>query len=313
MSEAYKFGVSYSKGSPTFKKKSRTKLTWRTKGGDHRDHDTLVELAVTKVRFLQETYPKSETLASRHILLINDIEIRDRLTVSNINKFLYFPQSESVLVAKASYVRTNDSAQECSLNISMKDVRLNIDQDTLLFVINFGTDIHSDDLATYNVNTTDVQQHPVMTVDISDAAKELKARRMVSQNIMLLEDHVGGPSNPNTESSSQDTKSPTFFKSIVFHPDVSINIDYQGKRVELSHGTIAGLIMGLGQLNCSKIILKSFKYRHGVLGLEKLVKLILQTWLNDIKKRQLPKILGGVGPMHSFIQLCKYHFILYYI
>lgn len=26
-------------------------------------------------------------------------------------------------------------------------------------------------------------------------------------------------------------------------------------------------------------------------------------WLNDIKRTQLPSILGGVGPVHSFVQL----------
>lgn len=30
----------------------------------------------------------------------------------------------------------------------------------------------------------------------------------------------------------------------------------------------------------------------------------LLEWLQDIKKNQLPSLLGGVGPMHSLVQLC---------
>lgn len=38
--------------------------------------------------------------------------------------------------------------------------------------------------------------------------------------------------------------------------------------------------------------------------MDKLLAFVLNEWLNDIKKNQLPSVLGGVGPMHSFVQLC---------
>lgn len=43
-----------------------------------------------------------------------------------------------------------------------------------------------------------------------------------------------------------------------------------------------------------------------ILGIDKLISYILTEWLQDIKKNQLPSILGGVGPMYSLVQLCKY-------
>lgn len=46
-------------------------------------------------------------------------------------------------------------------------------------------------------------------------------------------------------------------------------------------------------------------YVRRLLGLEKLLSFILAEWLQDIKKNQLPSILGGVGPIHSLVQLCK--------
>lgn len=43
-----------------------------------------------------------------------------------------------------------------------------------------------------------------------------------------------------------------------------------------------------------------------LLGLDKLFSYAINEWLNDIKKNQLPGILGGVGPIHSLVQLGEY-------
>lgn len=48
-----------------------------------------------KVRFQHEVYPDNTTQASRQVLLIHEVDIRDRLAVSKINKFLYQYTSES--------------------------------------------------------------------------------------------------------------------------------------------------------------------------------------------------------------------------
>jgi hypothetical protein len=46
-----------------------------------------------------------------------------------------------------------------------------------------------------------------------------------------------------------------------------------------------------------------------LLGFDKLITFILNEWLQDIKKNQLPSLLVGVGPMHAVVQLCKYRSI----
>ena len=43
-----------------------------------------------------------------------------------------------------------------------------------------------------------------------------------------------------------------------------------------------------------------------LLGIDRLILYAMNEWMQDIKKSQLPRVLGGVGPMHSFVQLCKY-------
>ena len=70
-----------------------------------------------------------------------------------------------------------------------------------------------------------------------------------------------------------------------------------------TQGTLAGLLIGLAQLNCSELRLKRLCCRSGLLGIDRVVNYALSEWLTDIKGTQLPGILGGVGPVHSFLQL----------
>uniref|UniRef100_A0A182K4W6 Autophagy-related protein 2 n=1 Tax=Anopheles christyi TaxID=43041 RepID=A0A182K4W6_9DIPT len=334
MSEAYKSGVSYSKGSPSISfgapNTALSKLTWKTRGGPDRKHDVTMEIHISKVQLSHETYPSTTKEASRQVLLINELEIVDGLAVSNIKKFLYHPKLPSrptskqstnhMVVIKALHMRPNPAlpAQECCLRVSVLPIRLNIDQDSLLFLINFfnqlggGGDINDANIPAGQVagrtsqQTTPAHQPPVMTVEsIPDAVQELQAKKMVSENLMLLieEEEKHKETQEGTAYSESGDSAPIYFRNVIFSPDVPIRIDYHGKRMELSHGSLAGLLMGLGQLQCSEIRLKKISYRHGLLGVDRLLNFLLQEWLQDIKKHQLPKIIGGFGPMYSLVQL----------
>lgn len=57
-------------------------------------------------------------------------------------------------------------------------------------------------------------------------------------------------------------------------------------------------------MNQSELYLKKLTNKHGLLGIDKVIQYAIEEWGRDIKRNQLPSILGGVGPMHSFIQLC---------
>jgi len=52
-------------------------------------------------------------------------------------------------------------------------------------------------------------------------------------------------------------------RQVTFSPEVPIRLDYRGKRMDMTHGPLAGLLMGLGQLNCSEIRLKKIVHLHG--------------------------------------------------
>ncbi|KAM3960547.1 LOW QUALITY PROTEIN: autophagy-related protein 2 homolog A-like [Aphomia sociella] len=137
-----------------------------------------------------------------------------------------------------------------------------------------------------------------------------EAERLVSENLIQLEEDFNrlgiSQEKPVTKlpvDMEPADDSPIYFRRILFSPEVPVRLDYVGKRVDLSAGPVAGLLMGLGQLNCSELTLKRLDYRLGLLGLEKLVQWALHEWLTDIKSHQLPGLLSGIGPMHSLLQL----------
>lgn len=150
-------GVAFNKSNPNEvhfgsvpnspRMKVREPTEWQALGGSGRRHDVLMELQLNKVRFQHEVYPDNTIEAARQILLVSEIEIRDRLASSHINKFLYQYCSEAkpkqshanMFAMKAVHIRPDPklSAQECCLKLSLLSLRLNIDQDSLLFLIEF--------------------------------------------------------------------------------------------------------------------------------------------------------------------------------
>ncbi|XP_049811820.1 autophagy-related protein 2 homolog A [Schistocerca nitens] len=329
-------GVSFSKASPTEVKfisktpvlgspKSSPHMTWQTRGGPGRRHDVLMELQLNKVRFQHEVYPDTTTEASRQVLLINELELRDRLASSQINKFLYQYSSETrpkqshanMVVVKAVHLRPDPKlkVQECCLKVSVLPLKLNIDQDSLVFLFNFFTDISGgvkieDDGSQGHTprHSTPTHQAPVMTVNVEGSSAEPKPEPQAP--LIQLEDEPGRylsekvvSVNPSFAIDDRPPPPPIFFRSFTFTPEVPIRLDYHGKHVDMTHGPLAGLLMGLGQLNSSELRLKRISYRHGLLGFDKLLAFVLSEWLQDIKKNQLPSLLGGVGPMHALVQL----------
>ncbi|GBP70052.1 Autophagy-related protein 2 homolog A [Eumeta japonica] len=371
----YKHGISWQSGQERVQAHRPESVirTWKTRGGPQRDHNTLVQLHLTKVKFQYETYPAGGTHASRQTLAVGKVEVHDRLAVSHINKFLsqYVSKDEPerkhshMIVIKAVHLRPDPalSAQECCLKVSLLPLRFHIDQDTLLFLVNFFSKLDTDENSVEFLpptteednksigsggvcETSGSRQHtpthrpPVMSVasqlrdppptptsladidthsltdkqsrDEEPLMENYEAERLVSENLIQLEEDFqrlgtseesSNTRRPSGTPSEPIDDSPLYFRRVVFSPEVPIRLDYVGKRVDLSAGPVAGLLMGLGQLNCSELKLKRLCHRHGLLGVERLVRWALQEWLADIKRHQLPGLLSGIGPMHSLLQL----------
>ena len=96
-----------------------------------------------------------------------------------------------------------------------------------------------------------------------------------------------------------------YIRSFTFSKDVPVRIDYSAKYVDLTQGALAGLLAGLTSLNCSELTLKKVRYDNGIVGLDRLLTQLVTDWLADIRQNQVPALLGGVGPMHSLLQLVQ--------
>ncbi|CAH2325246.1 autophagy-related 2 homolog A [Pelobates cultripes] len=294
---------------------NRPQNTWRTQGGNGRNHDILMEIQLTKVSFQHESYPvpsggKNEKLQTaeievpiaRQVFIVQELEIRDRLATSHINKFLYLYTSEkmprrahsNMLSIKALHVcpEAGLGGPECCLRMSLMPLRLNIDQDALFFLKDFFTSLASG-------------IHPVVALDMGSDASHMDGtnRQNSSDGEPGLEASLES-SEEDTSSHSSSSDQPIYFREFRFTSEVPIWLDYQGKHVTTEQvGTFAGILIGLAQLNCSELKLKRLYCRHGLLGADKVFSYALNEWLTDIRKNQLPGILGGVGPMHSVVQL----------
>ncbi|XP_053553473.1 autophagy-related protein 2 homolog B isoform X2 [Bombina bombina] len=304
------------------------------RGGRGRNQDLLMEIQLCKVKFQHEVYPQDgletgvailEQPVSRQIFIVQDIEIRDRLASSQMNKFLHLYSSKemprkahsNMLTIKALHLRpeSGHSPQECCLRVTVMPLRLNIDQDALFFLKDFFTSLSTE---VELLVTPDPEVKRTAGADVMcNLPNHLCSHELNPVISFLGKAHTvqnGGTHSAGTfhsenlenlEDVSSFNDQPIFFREFRFTAEVPIRLDYHGKHVSMDQGTLTGILIGLAQLNSSELKLKRLCYRHGLLGVDKLFSYALNEWLTDIKKNQLPGILGGVGPMHSLVQLVQ--------
>ncbi|XP_014327053.1 autophagy-related protein 2 homolog A [Xiphophorus maculatus] len=319
------------RGSPSRSVASaRPQNSWRWAGGSGRQHSLLMEIQLTKVSFQHESYPvavagqdgdgsltsgvgpSGEQPLSRQVFIVQELEVRDRLASSQLNKFLYLYTSESMprrahsnmLTVKALQVLPESGlgGPECCLRVSLLPLRLNIDQDALFFLKDFFSNLAS---AVNPYMPVDPAAEVTVKVDPSQKGSEEAGpdSGLGPDLTASVETTYSEQSSSSAGSSSSSSEQPIYFREFRFTSEVPIWLDYHGKHVVIEQGTFAGILIGLAQLNCSELKLKRLCCRHGLLGVDKVIQYAVTEWLTDIRKNQLPGILGGVGPMHSVVQL----------
>ncbi|XP_043930581.1 autophagy-related protein 2 homolog B [Protopterus annectens] len=306
-----------------------------THGGKGRNPDVLMEIQLSKIKFLHEFYPQAvsdddsnlpEKPVSRQVFIVQDLEIRDRLASSQMNKFLYLYSSKelprkahsNMLTVKALHMcpELGQVPQECNLRVTVMPLRLNIDQDALFFLKDFFTSLAAE-VELMAPPDPEVKKAPGADVTCS-LPRHLSSLKTQHPDTFHKEQKPSGQSSMTNSAGSINgepdgaipaasscNEQPVFFREFRFTSEVPIRLDYHGKHVSMDQGTFAGILIGLAQLNCSELKLKRLYYRHGLRGVDKLFSYAINEWLNDIKKNQLPGILGGVGPMHSLVQLVQ--------
>ncbi|CAL9686608.1 unnamed protein product [Knipowitschia caucasica] len=322
-----------SRGSTPFSSPSQTPVRQprppgKTGGGKGRNPDVLMEIQLSKVRFQHEVYQQaqgssgtaSDQPVSRQVFSVQDLEIRDRLATSQMNKFLYLYSSKemprkahsNMLTVKALHMspESGQAPQECCLRVSLMPLRLNIDQDALFFLKDFFSSL----AAEVEFFAPPAQEAPSVSPKVSAPEISCSFSKPSSQDpapIISVPTHrrlsgfSGFEAHESEAAALTFTDQPIFFREFQFTSEVPIRLDYHGKHVVMEQGTFAGIIIGLTQLNCSELKLRRLCYRQGLLGVDKLFTYAMNEWLNDIKKNQLPGLLGGVGPIHSLVQLVQ--------
>ncbi|CAF1606489.1 unnamed protein product, partial [Adineta ricciae] len=312
-----------------------TRLARHERGGPCRDLRTSMEFSISKARCQYETYGEQEKASSRFVFAIHEFEIRDRLLArSEINKFLYLYTTEAaprrthadMLVLKVLntkpegyFMKTpneefenglnpNSSSEplECEIKVSLQPLRINIDQDTLVFMRQFFVNLTNSTtnretsvpipVTDQNINT----DYPSSSLD-SDLSTSPTSHYASSSP--TLNTTLGGESTSPSSSSSSSVNSNIFIKHFVFSPACHIRIDYHGKlRNEqlFESGPFLNLLIGLAQLAKVDIYLKRISYKRGLLGYEKLLTFLLNEWLNDIRPTD---VIKGIVPLSSISQI----------
>ncbi|OTF78611.1 autophagy-related protein 2B-like protein, partial [Euroglyphus maynei] len=123
-----------------------THFSFKSTGGSKRKTDTYVVLVLKRIRVLFDQYDKNDQLSWLFRFMVQELEIIDKVSVSKINKMLYEYYSESMprrqysnmfSIRMTCYRNFQDKFEEADLTISLKPLRINIDQDTLLFLMDF--------------------------------------------------------------------------------------------------------------------------------------------------------------------------------
>ncbi|XP_052273890.1 autophagy-related protein 2 homolog A-like isoform X2 [Dreissena polymorpha] len=345
--------VSYHKSSPTTNRwvgqaagreaPLVSRETLQTRGGPFRDTSKCMEVQLTKVRFRHEVYPASAVQSSRQVFLVSDVEVRDKLLSSQLNKFLYQYSSESLpkqtysnmVNIRAVHSRPSASSmeEECALRMSLQPLRLNIGQDTLFFLKKFFTELSGKDepIASPGAEKTpppavgpaQATPPPVMSVNRSSSDDRPTEQNLLMQFDELTQDlqasFRGSPVEGHGEGSRSDTMTSSVSSSNTVtseagraSPPVFIKTFVFSPEVPIIldyHGKFDsehGTLAGLGglvSLNKVELKLKRLSYKKGLLGLDRVLKFCGNEWLTDIRVNQLPTIVGGFGPLHAFVQL----------
>ena len=178
---------------------------------------------------------------------------------------------------------------ECDIKVSIQPLRFNIDQDALIFLVEFFTKLGSKDLNEFSKTLVPPQIPPVVN-EFPESELDLSSVPTAAPTQL-----------PSTVQAPQQV----FIRNFIFSPDLLVRFDFSGKydgRSETKMDTLTKLLMFAIQLSNTEIKLKRICYRRGFLGADKLFQALLKEWLTDIQRNQMKNLIKGWGVFNSLIQ-----------
>jgi autophagy-related protein 2 len=173
---------------------------------------------------------------------------------------------------------------ECDVKLSIQPLRFNIDQDALLFIVDYFKCLLSKQITFSNINNTN-NNHSTT----NDTQSNFEANTSTDE-----------------QDSEQKIEQKIFIRNFIFSPDLLIRFDFSGKydnRTDNKLDTLTNILLILVQLSNTEIKLKHVCYKRGFLGIEKLLNCLLNDWVADIKNNQVKNLIKGWGLFNSLIQL----------
>ncbi|KAG2388932.1 hypothetical protein C9374_014332 [Naegleria lovaniensis] len=251
-----------------------------------RDSCKLVQFVFSDIYLQLDTFPKNpmSSYVSRLNLSITDLEIIDKLKMSNRNKMLKYwetiqnPRETGsgmfdlvYEVIRQQPVVTGMNETEVRIDIDILPIRLNLHQTTVEFLVDFfskGTSSDSSDNTSVNSTTS-------------------------------------SSSEVNTTVETSPRSSPTYFQHFHVSP-INLKIDYQPVRVNLDTVKESGItsyrsimqMVNLVPITGSEVCIKSIQL-NGVSGIEEIISRSTNLILGSINTSDVFRMLLGIMPLKS--------------
>ncbi|KAG5447372.1 Autophagy protein, variant 2 [Clonorchis sinensis] len=206
---------------------------------------------------------------------------------------------------------------ELEAKISCQPLRINLDQNTLLFICEFQqlfTASVLPDSITPNHMHPETQSLPgTISTDYSHIHAPFGAHSGSTAAVQLSQAYHSGPdgthrsaakvsSCPRSEDAPSTGRPGIFIRKVTFYPDLPIRLDYHGRHLDLSGGSLRGILGMLLQLHNAEIIIPRRVYQRGYPSLDRLLEEMVSNVRSAITT-QLPQVLAtSIGPMHEVTQ-----------
>lgn len=260
-----------------------------------RSQSARLEIRLEQINVEFDLLPSTGQLASHLYISVRDFEILDHIKTSMYRKFLSYMRSDihprergsNMIRFELTSVRPvpSESAEEHRLKFRVLPMRLYVDQDAVIFLINF-----------FSFDAKFLKSTPVAQPEVSTSSKRRRSR----QNTTFFRKF---PLIRTLSRFFLITSVRSFTEHIEIYP-VIMKVDYRPKHVNygsLKEGQFAEIVnffhLDAAEMNLSHVRLT------GIKGYDRLAEAVLNHWLPHIRDTQLGNVVTGVSSIQSVVNI----------